>query len=178
MIITLNLIPPQQKKELKLLQTYHYLKNLIFLALIGTILIAVILLIAKIILQNNFNKTINQTYLAVGLAKFSNLEIKKFNQDLKELKEIQKQYFPWLNFFLSLSKIVPEEITLQKLNLDDKATVQIKGVAKTRSDLLKFKDNLEKSNLFDKFTIPLEFLLKKENVEFDLNLKLFFEKIK
>lgn len=178
MTITLNLIPPQQKKKLKLFQVYIYLKNIIFITLIGAILIAIILSLAKIILQNNFNKTINQTYLTVGINKFYNFEIKEFNQELKQVAEIQKQYIPYLNFILSFTDLVPQEVTFQKLNLNDKSILQIKGLADTRDDLLNFKNNLEKSNLFDNFTIPLENLLEKENVEFELNLKLFLEQIK
>ena len=178
MIITLNLIPPQQKKELKLLQIYIYLKNIIFIILVGVILIAVTLLLAKIILQNNFNKTINQTYLTVGIAKFSNLEIKEFNQRLKQVEEIQGQYLPYLNFLFTFTDLVPKEVTLQKLNLNDKLMLQINGLADTRDDLLNFKNNLEKANLFDEFTIPLENLLEKEEVKFELNLKLLVEKIK
>lgn len=167
-MITLNLIPLDKKESLRITQLYVVIKNLIILILIITIIIAIILLIVKALLQNHFNNIVEQTTLTTKYASTFNKGIKKFNQRLDSVVSIQKDFIPWTNFFVDFTSLVPPDLELLSLAIKENRLL-INGRAKTRDKLLEFKSNLENSNLFSEVEIPLEDLLKKENV--DVNIR-------
>ncbi|MDD2807067.1 MAG: PilN domain-containing protein [Patescibacteria group bacterium] len=176
-MIGLNLIPPEKKKEVRLMQLYVGIKNLIISLLLLSIIVAVILLFVKMTLQNNFDKVVAETTLTTKYINTFNNDIKKFNQLLGTVDNIQKNYIPWSTFIAKFSKLIPPNITLQSINIKD-SKVLITGRAKTREDLLNLKNNLESSTFFSNSQIPLEDLLKKENINFSLKSDIDFEKIK
>ena len=94
-------------------------------------------------------------------------DIKEFNQKLKTVETIQKDHIAWTNFFIKFSLLVPDDIGIYNLSLN-KDKIVITGLAKTRDQLLKFKENLENSSLFSEVVTPLEDLLKKEDVDFHI----------
>jgi len=172
-MITLNLIPEQTKKELKLVDIYIMIKNIIYLILTGIIFIAIILLATKFVLQNHFNQTMSQNYLTAGLHSFTSSEIKKFKQELIVVKEIQDNFVPWSHLIINLEKISNEGVTITSLDIArEDLIVTIKGVADQRDDLINFEKNLNNSGYFKDFEIPLDILFKKEDINFNLELQL------
>lgn len=176
-MITLNLLPPNKKRELQLAQLYTIIKNLIILILLLTTLIAIILLFTKMILQNHFNKIVEQTTLTTKFSRLFNQDIKTFNQQLTEVEGIQKNYIPWTNFFIVFSQVVPDDIGISNLTINQNK-ILISGLAKTRVKLLEFKDNLENSDLFSEVVVPLENILKKENIDFSIKANINLDKLK
>ncbi len=178
-MITLNLISPQKKQELRLTQVYLAIKNLIILILFLATIIAIILLITKVILQNYFNEVVSDTTLTTKYANIFSEDIKKFNQQIKLVDKIQQKYIPWPNFFINFTKLMPDDIGIDSLTINENK-ILITGLAKTRAKLLELEDNLKKSDLFLEVTVPLENLLRKENISFnikaDLNLNNFKQK--
>lgn len=175
-MITLNLIPQKEKHELKLLGLYLATKNIIFLTLFGIIIIAIVLLGAKFVLQDYFNKVVDENYLSAGIGKFTISEIKIFKQDLKEIIKIQKDYQSWFNFFTAFNKLVSQGIAIDTLDIS-KNQIKISGISKNRDSLLEFKNNLDNSDLFGEFEIPLDTLFKKEDISFNLDLKFDINKL-
>ena len=166
-MITLNLLPPNKKQELQLARLYTVIKNLIVLILLLTIIIAITLLFTKITLQNHFNKIVEQTTLTTKFSRLFNKDIRAFNKQLAEVEKIQKDYISWINFFVKFNKLVPEEVSIYDLSLNNDK-ILITGLAKTREKLLFFKNNLENSDLFSEVVVPLENILKKENIDFNI----------
>jgi len=178
-MIALNLISPQQKQELQLRQFYIVIKNLTILFLLLTIIIAIILMASKIILQNNFNEIIASTTLTTRYNNIINKEIESFNKQLETATKIQKNYIAWTNFIIEFIPLVPENVSLYSLNLTrENGQAIISGFARTRDDLLKFKDNLESFNSLSEVNIPLESLFIKENIDFRIEAKINLENLK
>lgn len=176
-MITLNLIPDKVKKDLKIYNAYIATKNIIFLALTGTIIIAITLLGAKYVLNNYFNKTVNENYLNVGIGKFTITEIREFKQDLREIIIIQNEYRSWLDFLSIFSNLVNNGVLIESITADKQGQVNLAGTAADRNSLMNFKDNLENSGQFEKFEIPLNLLFKKENIVFNFKLKFNWKKL-
>lgn len=172
-MITLNLIPDPEKKELKIFSLYLMTKNILGILVLGIAIIAIALLSTKFILQNRFNKILDKDYLTASPAKFSSNEIKKINEELKVIQEVQKNYQPWSYFFINLAKFVNPGITVTAFDLNkEKGEIKISGTAEKREDLLKFEENVNQSGYFQKFATPLEMLFKKDNINFNFVLQL------
>ena len=179
-MISLNLIPPQEKKELALRQFYVVIKNLTILFLLFTIIVAIILLVAKIILQNNFNSVVGDNNLTTRYGRILNgQEIESFNQQLLIVTEIQNDYIKWSKFISQLSNLVPENVSLNSLEIKkDGTTINLTGLARYRDDLLKLQDSLKNFEVLSDINIPLESLLNRENIDFDIKAQINLDKIK
>ena len=176
-MITLNILPPRKKQELQLAEIYIIIKNSIILILFLTIIAAIILLLAKITLQNQFNKIIEQGTLTTKVAKVFNQDIREFNQRLAAVSKIQKDYIDWTKFLIGLTQLIPEDVKVDSITIDGNK-ILVSGLAKSRTQFLALKDNLENSELFSNVVVPLENLLKKDNVDFDLKADINLDQIK
>ena len=166
-MISLNLIPKDKKVELGLANFFITLKNIIILFLIITILIAISLLATKAALQNHFNKIVGQSTLTTQFASSFNKGVQRFNKKLAAVENIQDSYIVWTDFFIEFSKLIPNEITINSIDVDANK-ILISGQAKDRQSLLNLEAGLKKSNLFDNVEIPLENLLKKTDIDFNI----------
>lgn len=175
-MITLNLLPPIKKQEFHLTQIYLMIKNLIIIILFLTIIAAITLLVTKLLLQNHFTKIVAETTLTTKYATTFNKSIKEFNQKLSAVDKIQKSHVSWTKFFINFAQLVPEDVGIDNVTINGNR-ILINGVAKTRSQFLKFKDNLEKSDLFSEIVTPLENLLKKDDVVFNLKASINLGKL-
>ncbi|MFA5021460.1 MAG: hypothetical protein WC508_00050 [Patescibacteria group bacterium] len=178
-MISLNLIPPQKKEELNLRQFYIVIKNLTIIFLLFTIFIAVVLMIAKITLQNNFNEVVANSTLTTKYGRILNTDIENFNKQLSLVNKIQGSYFSWTSFMNKFILIIPDNVSLYNLNIESSEENQIiiNGFAKTRDNLLKFKSNLESFSLLSDIDIPLDYLLKKENIDFQVEGKINLDQL-
>lgn len=176
-MITLNLLAPGKKQELQLKRLYQIIKNLIILTLLVTIATAIILLLTKMVLQNHFNDVVEQTTLTTKNVQIFNKDIKDFNKYVKAIDNIQNNYIPWFPFLTQFLNLAPQEIQIYNIDIKEEIML-ITGLAKNRSELLKFKENLDQSDLFIKIDIPLENLLQKENVKFTIRTELELDKLK
>ena len=170
-MITLNLIPPNKKKELLLTQLYIVIKNLIIFILLISILIAILLLGTKVILQNYFGKFIEETTLVTKYANTFNQDIRQFNGEINALAKIHDDHIDWLAFLADLSAMTPADVALNHVGVE-KNKVLVNGTAKTRSVLLEFRDALAKSKILTDVDLPLEYQLKRENIEFSIKATL------
>lgn len=177
-MMTLNLIPEGDKKELRLFSFYVMLKNIIFVFLIGGSIIASGLLITRLYFQIKFNKLLDENYISSSVSRFSSNEIKKFNKQLNVIEEIQKDYLSWSTALYNFQKIVSDDIIINYFDLNKKnLEVKIRGAAATREGLVNFQNLINSSGYFQGFEVPLETLFEKENINFNFLLKLVDLKI-
>ena len=177
-MMTLNLIPEGDKKELRLFSFYVMLKNIIFVFLIGGSMIASGLLITRLYFQIKFNKLLDENYISSSVSRFSSNEIKKFNKQLNVIEEIQKDYLSWSTALYNFQKIVSDDIIINYFDLNKKnLEVKIRGAAATREGLVNFQNLINSSGYFQGFEVPLETLFEKENINFNFLLKLVDLKI-
>lgn len=169
-MIWLNLLPPSEKAELKLLRLYLVLKELVFLLLVGLIAMAIILLLAKHNLQLQLAEVIADTALTSGV-QLSNNEIRTFKAQLTRLKQIQDAERPWTRMIPKLLDLLSPGVTLDELTVDSSGNLTLGAIAATRDDLLRLRDRLNESGLVERFDISLDELLRRTNITVTLKLK-------
>lgn len=178
-MITINLLSPNQKMELKIKRVYVAIKELIILVLLFTLIIAIMLLVSKYILDNSLAKLIEKNALAIQENREVVNKINMLNDKVDTIDKIQKDFKKWSEFFVILTNLTPNNISydLIKVKYED-ASIEIRGLAKNRDDLTKLKDNLTNSNIFENVNLPLKNLLAKENNDFTITAKIILNKIK
>lgn len=172
-MLTLNLVSTEQKKEIKLRHVYGFVKTINFTLIIITITIAIILLVAKIILQSKFNEVVSQTTLVTKTNQGYNNNVREINNKLNFIEKIQNEFIPWSSLIKNLADITPADISLSYLKLDALGqTIKIRGNAKLRGSLLNFKERLEATGYFKEIDFPIRNILERENIDFEINAKL------
>ncbi|MBI5765671.1 hypothetical protein HZA71_00380 [Candidatus Falkowbacteria bacterium] len=173
MMITINLLSPQQKEETKTKRIYSAIKESAMLILLFTSIIAILLVISKYMLDEQLANLILKNAVQIQASQVKNNQIIAVNKKLNTIANIQKNFVKWSGFFVKLSQMTPENIQygLVKVYYQD-AALELEGAAKTRQDLLKLKKQLENSGLFANVDLPLGDLLAKENNIFHIKAKM------
>lgn len=172
-MLALNLISEELKKEIKLRHLYLFIKKINLTLIIITIAVAIILLIAKTILQAKFNDIVGQTTLVTKNNQGYNLKIRDINSRINFVEKVQNDFIPWSNLLKNIAEITSNDIglTYLKINLADQA-IKIKGKAGLRESLLDFKQKMEATAIFKDIDFPIKNILEKENINFEINAKI------
>lgn len=171
-MITLNLVSLEQKKEIKLRHIYGLVKKSSLAILAVTFVTAVVLISAKMILQSEFNDVISQTSQNTETNE-QYASAKSLNNKLNFVETIQEKFIPWSVLIKKIADITPDGINFYYIKMDaGDGTIKIRGKAKQRSSLLKFKDNMADSNYFYDIDFPIKNILEKENIDFEIKAKL------
>lgn len=178
-MLTLNLASQELKREIKSRHIYFLLKKMNFILIIIVIIIAIVLLSAQLILQNNFNKVVAQTTLVAGNGgNKHSAKVRKINKQINMVAQIQSERVPWTYLLEKIAKIIPDGVILSSIKLDKKnLSLKLAGNAKTRNDLLKLKNDMENSKIFTGVKSPIKDMLRKENINFELNAKLILKNL-
>ncbi len=173
-MITLNLLSAEYKEKIKLRKIYRQINNFLSLILIFLILASIILLVAKIVLQNNFNELVSINNLVKQNKPAVSEEAKKLNIEIKAANQIQKRFIPWPKIISNFTNAVPDNLEIRSLKIEPAGWL-ITGEVKNRETLLKFEDDLNKLGYFKTIKSPITNLLKKENIDFELEASPNFE---
>lgn len=177
-MLTLNLISQDLKKEIKLKRIYGFVKKTYYLLAILIITTTITLLIAKIVLQNEFNKIVEQTTLVTKNSQSYNVKVREINSKIDNAGIIQDNYMTWSYLFEEITKLTPEDVTISFIKTDKtKQNIKIRGIADSRDGLLLFKNELEDSLIFTDIQFPIQNILKKNNINFEIDAKIIIEKI-
>lgn len=176
-MITLNLIPEKEKKELQMLNTYIAVKNFLLVIIAGFIISSTMLLLGKIILLDHFTHAVSSNVLGTISIKISNSAIKNIKKEINAVIQIQKGHINWIPFFIKFNSIANSGITISSLSVNDKGNAAISGSAKIRQDLIDFEKNINSSGYFKEYKFPYDALFKKENIIFSINLEFALDKI-
>jgi len=178
-MLNLNLVSQELKQETKLRHIYKMLKQANYILIIITVFIAVVMLVAKIILQNNFNKIVEETTLITRSSQGRNAKTREINSRLSFVDKIQNDFIPWSFLFKDLGAYVNSNLSFYSIRIDrDEKTIEINGSANDRDSLLSFKSGMEKSNIFSGIVFPVKNILEKENISFEIKANLNLENIK
>lgn len=178
-MITINLLSPSQKRELKVKRVYVAIKELIILVLLFTLIIAIMLLISKYILDNSLAKLIERNAFTIQENRDVVNKINMLNAKIGTIGKIQKDFKRWSDFFVTLTNLTPSNISYDLIRFKyEDASIELRGIAKTRDDLTKLKDNLTNSNILENINLPLKDLLAKDNNNFTITAKVILDKIK
>lgn len=152
-----------------LLISIQYLFSFIFIFIC---LAGMVLLIAKLFMQNGFLQAVRQNTLVNREYGTLNQQIAALNKKISSLKTVQDEFFIWSIRLAALSAIVPPNIELRSLNAASDGALQLSGYAATRDSLLLFKQNLEKSGIISEVTLPLENLFDPTDIDFAITGRL------
>ena len=172
-MVSLNLLSPEKKEAVSNQMIVISLQHIFSWILIIICAIGVILLTTKLIMQNSFNQSVRQSSLVTLEYGTLNQKVHAENQKIKFLTSIQKSFIVWSPKLAAVSSLTPKNIELYSINIDNKSRqIQILGEARTRDDLLSYKQQLETSSLLKEISLPIENLLEAEDVSFEIKAKL------
>ncbi len=169
-MLTINLSPKEDQTAYKQERIFFIIKNSFLLFLIFLVFITIILICAKVYLGKNLDDLVGSSYISANLTKEIKTKVTNINTKLRQISEIQKDYYEFSKPLLGLGQLIPNNIQITSLNLN-KNNMQffLKGISKTREDLLSLQNNLETSSLFGDIKFPLSNLLVKENINFEFS---------
>lgn len=171
--ITLNLLSPSQKEYLRYEHAYFYIRTVMWLMLTFTVIISGLLLVARLMLQDNYATVLTTTTLVNEKNRSIDRDIANFNKNLKDVGVIQSDFVKWSNIIININAAIPENIEITYLNLEQKTRLfNLHGKALRREDFLTLKSNLEALPYFEELSSPLTNLLLRENVTFEFTGKI------
>ncbi len=177
-MIKLNLVSKQLKEEIKLRRIYKLFKKINCILIILIIITAIIFLTARLILQNNFNKVVAQTTLVTKKNQSYNTKVQEINAKLDFISKIQNDFIIWSNLIEFLAQNTPPDITLSLIEINKESQkLTIMGFSRSRDSLLILKDNIEISNKFQDLNFPVKNILKKEDINFDIEATLNLDQL-
>lgn len=140
----------------------------------------ILLMISEFILLNTLAKEIDRSSLVFKTSiSVSQNKVNDINNKLILLEAIQKDFVRWSNIFDYISQKTPEGISFNKITISkDGPSIAFSGFSKTRENLLSLKDFLENSEVFEKVEFPVQNLLQKENISFEIKSKIKVYEIK
>lgn len=175
--MTLNLIPAQDKRELRLVNVFLATKNVVTLGLIGMIALAIGLLAAKGFLQSYFNYLVASRSLTREAGRYATNDIRAFQNELTAVQQVQAEYVPFSQLLLELGDHIPSGVTLTDFSVTSLGAAELSGIAARREDLLALHDQLVRSGLAADFNIPLTTKFQEDNIQFRLSLTLRIPKL-
>lgn len=157
---------------------HRALINISYTMMLSFCLIAMMLLFSRLIMLSYFNRIVDETSLISRNSQSYNIRVREINSKVNSVEQIQKDFLVWSRVFSYLSDISDEEISFSSIKLNkDGASIKTGGVAKTRDALLDLKNKIESSDYFTKIDFPLENILEKNNITFEINAGLNLAKL-
>lgn len=170
-MITLNLVPAEMQKQ-HIKQHVHYaVRNNLLLIFIIVSIISMMTLFGRIYLENQFIESVADTTRTTGrLQSPVTQDVQLSNNSLRVAQQIQEEFIPWQNLLFTLSRITPDQVVINQLQIThEQDELRILGNAKNRDAFLTFKTNLENDPLFVEVLSPVSNLLSKTDINFTLN---------
>lgn len=183
MNIDINLIPPYKKEEIRrsdrLRTVLRWESELSFVLLIFIAILASVSYILSI------NLSLIENTEKIGSASAGRYkeivrydeEVMGINSKLAEIKNIQRGQLRWSKLFSKLEKNTLDGIAINNLATKDYDVFMV-GEADTRDNLILFKEELKKEECFSDINLPDSSLTSRENVDFQMDLKIKKECLK
>lgn len=169
MYLTLNLLPPPKKKIILRMYLILYAKILLEAVFLYSLIVAIVLILANNFLKSNMSAFEEQTANMDKTFKAFNEQTADINSKLKLADFAQKNSILRTSQLSQIFELDYAGIALNGLDLnaaEKSATIQ--GMAKTRDDLLRYKNALAGLAFLEDVEAPLEVLSAKENIAFTI----------
>lgn len=173
----INLLPPQQKKELLYEQKYKLF--LIFGVLAVIFLIAIFLTFFAIKI-NISSESQREKIVISPQAQDSEAKILEINNDLHDLASFYGNRPDFTKIIGEILEIIPPKISLVSLSLDfskktEDFSASLRGLSPDREYLSLFKKNLESDSSFNDINFPPSTWVKPKDIEFNIIFKVKYE---
>jgi Tfp pilus assembly protein PilN len=176
MKIVINLLPEKKKKEIKRRKFLLFVMWQEVLIVFTALVFLVMLFSVNFILNMNYDEIKKDGEKYFNRDEFKEMrsyeeEFAVINKRVSLISQIQSYDYYWTNFFYELSRITPEGVKLRNLSTDQ-FDVVLSGKSKSRDELIVFRDRLESSNCFTDVNVPLSNIVKKEDIDFKIEIKI------
>jgi Tfp pilus assembly protein PilN len=172
-MITLNLIPQEQKTILKNNRLFIALKEAATLMLLFGAIISVMLWASRYYLEQQLADLIIQNAANIQTNELTNQKIKMANSKLTAINDLQKSFYPNRQILIAFTKLLPPNISCSQIKFyRQQSLLEITGLAQNRDSLLQFKTKLEQIPWIKKVDLPMTALIDKENNNFILRLEI------
>ncbi len=174
-MIALNLLSKQDKQLVKQNIYLRLTQRYVFTAVFAVAIIAGALFANKYIAQKNIDELqgkIQAATQATILDQGGSLQdnIKKINTQLKAISAVQANFVPWGPTLVDFFHYFPAGISLSSFSADSETkVVNIQGTAKTRADLIAFRDSLSTIPYFTATQSPVSDLTQRTNIQFEVS---------
>lgn len=177
----INLLPEEEKKELKREKIFRMLVHFFFLIYLEIFVLGILFFGANYFLKEkikNLEALIEVQENSLVLDKKEKLkdvveEIKITNRKLLQVLKSEKEKKKISNILEQFFEIVPERVRLESLNVtfkkDKKIEISFSGIAKDRESLIILKEKLNEK--FSDVFFPPQIWFEEENIQFSANFK-------
>jgi len=170
MRISLNLLPPEKKRNLRQGFIIAFAQSMTLYVFIIVLVLTGTIISVRMMMNNNF-EALNQPVSEADQYPASSNEIKQLNFYLQRVDSYATRFTAWSEVLKSVLSAVPKDVHVQKLSFATDGGVRLTGEAATRDDLLALKNALSTLPFLSDISSPLSNLLQKKNVLFELTMR-------
>lgn len=168
MKITLNLLPPGKKDELRKAFIFTYAQSMIFLILLVVGFVSFTLLSVRLLMYRNLTDLSHRTAPETDEFRRVTDDIRLMNNYMERLDRLSDNPVSWSALYDGLDQLVPPGVVLNRLTVTRDGHVIVAGIGQTRDDVLTLSNNLEASPHFRNIKSPLANILQRTDVHFEL----------
>lgn len=180
MNITLNLLPPRKREELKNLSAIGAISKVGIAALASILLFVVFVefsVMAISVQQKAFESEMTRferdsSYVSAKEAQDSLRDYDVMAKQVKRSLLSQKNYWGIIS---EVNQVIPEGIYLNNFSIESDV-VALRGVALERESFLVLKKQLEENEIFSKVDSPISNIVSEKNTKFEIKATLKDEK--
>jgi len=177
-MIALNLIPREQKTLLKNTRLYAVCKEAVTLLFLFFTIISIMLWVSRFYLEQDLADLVIANSANIKSNEATNQRIIAINQKINSVDNIEKNFISAREAIETISRIVPENITLNSINFyRQQSAVELTGTAKARNDLLQFRNILGSADWIKSVDLPMDNLINKDNNQFTIKLNVDISKL-
>jgi hypothetical protein len=177
-MLRLNLLSDETKNDLKFRRLYSLVVNIDYMLLVGAMFLALVFLGSYQLLSVTYKEFSGKEAVAGSDGKKYVEKAKEINDKLRIASKVQTDFVKTSRILKELSSRIPEGISLSYIKIDlSNKSIKIAGLAKERETLLSLKEKIMESQVFNEVDSPLQNILQKEDVEFEMNIKLDLTKM-
>lgn len=170
-MITINLIPQQQKKLLQHGRNFAALREAVMLVFLFASIMALMLWVSRYYLEVRLGEIAQQNAANIMSNEFTSGRIAKINSQISSAKVITNNYLPLRPTLEKIAAAIPESVALKTISYSrNPAAIHLSGTAKTRNDLLALKTLLEQTPWITGVDLPMTYLVEKDNNAFEISL--------
>ncbi|MFA5021037.1 MAG: PilN domain-containing protein [Patescibacteria group bacterium] len=172
-MITLNLIPARQKTLLKNARLYTTCKEAATLLFLFVAIISIMLWVSRYYLERDLADLVIANAGNIESNEATSQRIIAINQKIKLTDGISDNFISARRIIEAIANALPENIALETINFyRQQAILEITGTAKTRDNLLRFKNTLSAEPWIKNVDLPMINLIDKENNRFTIKLEI------
>ncbi len=97
--------------------------------------------------------------------------LNSLNKKMRQIEKAQSNDTDWASVFDKINSLIPQTIMISGMS-GDKNSVSIKGIAPLRDDLIEMKKNFDNDDCFENVNIPLNDIVLKKDIDFELDFKI------